>query len=93
MGRIVTPKYRVEVRGNWNRMGKALTPQAWSGRVSEKRLEEYRQAMNRSFNKGGSNFHLAKSDGFIYHMSSARIVRQSDGVVMCEVQMPAFEVV
>ena len=93
MGRIITPKYRVEVKGNFNRMGLTHTPAAWRGKVSEKALEDYRQSTNKSFLIGGVNEHISKADGFVHHISYARIVRQADGAVMCEVKAPMFEAV
>ena len=93
MGHSVTPKYRVEVRGNFTRMGIGLTPAAWRGKVSEQRLEEYRQSMNQSFLPGGVNEHVSRADGFVHHISYARIVRQSDGQIMCAVRAPMFEII
>jgi hypothetical protein len=88
MGRSITPKYRVETITNSGR----LTPFPWSGLVSQKRLEDWRATMNKSFSAGGVNFHVSEALGVIYHISEATIVRQSDGRVMCAVKAPLFEV-
>lgn len=93
MGKTITPKYRVVVTGNFATFNKALTPFAWEGPATPARLEEFRQSMNRSFNKGGANFHVSQADGFIYHISKATLIRQSDDKVICEAVAPLFEVV
>lgn len=49
--------------------------------------------MNKSFLLGGVNEYVSKADGFVHHISYARIVRQSDNEIMCEVKAPMFEVV
>lgn len=44
MGKITTPKYRVEVKGNFNHMGLAHTVTAWRGKISEKNLKSIGRA-------------------------------------------------
>lgn len=107
MGRVLTSKYRVEYRDNALAMrrttanaiganGLPVHSQSWNcktcGNPSAENLEAWRKSMNASFMGGGVNFHCSEAIGFILHISSAAIVRQSDGVVICKVTMPTFEV-
>jgi hypothetical protein len=89
MGRIVTPKYRVEVRTNNPAVG--LTPFAWQGRPTQAKLEAWRQQYNASFQLGGVNAHV--STEVVLHIVSAKIVHQATGRVVAETTMPMFEVV
>lgn len=93
MGRVVIPKYRVEVRGNFTRMGHEISPMIWRGRVSKKGLEAYRQKMNLSFMPGGVNQHIGEKSGYLPHISFAKIVRQRDGHIMTQVMAPMFEAI
>ncbi len=104
MGRIITPKYRVEYRDNLLALkkthgdimgaeGKVCLTQAWNGRVTAERLEDWRKAMNKSFQPGGCNEHITKAFNIIPHIFYAAIVRQSDKKVMCNTNAPTFEVV
>ena len=94
MGKIITPTYRVEYRSNScdRRNPDGRRSMCWSGRATQARLEQWRRDYNQSFNLGGVNFHISEAQGFVEHISSARIVRQSTGEVVAETTMPAFEV-
>jgi hypothetical protein len=87
MGKSYTFKYRVVYldQCGWHSQG-------WKGKASQSRLEDWRVAMNKSFQNGGNNEHLSQSAGVILHISKARVIRQSDNVVMAETAMPMFEV-
>lgn len=88
MGRSVTPKYRMEVRANVGYM----TPSCWSGRATEKRLEDAVRSMNKSFLPDGVNAHVSKSRGVVVQILSAKLVEQSTGTVVAEYTAPMFEV-
>jgi len=104
MGKIVTPKHRVEYRDNclalgWTAPdmvsrvdGRACYTQAWKGRATQEKLEAWRKAMNASFREGGSNAHIRPRDT-VPHINMARIVNQSTGRVVAETTMPMFEAV
>lgn len=80
MGRTVTPKYRVEFRDEQGRNG-GFTAAAWRGKVSQKALAVYVETLNASFEPGGSNEHVRASFPGA-KVAAARIVRQSDDVVL-----------
>jgi hypothetical protein len=107
MGRIVTPPYRVEYSTNTLLMGKIRADGAsrvdnrrvllmsWrkeDGRPSDKTLEVWRVGYNQSFQPGGANAHVSEAFGVVGHIHWARVVRQRDDAVVCEVTMPMFEV-
>lgn len=102
MGRVTTPTYRVEYRTNALALGKVAADtsiegkgyhvQAWRGRATPKAAEEWRKAMNASFQKGGANYHLTEALGFIEHVSHVRVVHQATGRLVAEATMPTFEV-
>jgi hypothetical protein len=104
MGRIVTPKYRVEYADNLLALrktapdtrtsdGRQYCTVAWrDGRPTQKALEEWRLSTNRSFLPGGANCHITRAYDIIPHIYYARIVRQSDGAEVCHVRAPSFEV-
>ena len=68
MGRVRVPKYAVEFVAP----GFHLTPAVWRGRVSEKALAKYVEAMNASFQPGGANEHLVGT-----RVTEARIVENT----------------
>jgi len=102
MGRIITPKYRVEYRDNalalgWTRPdmvskidGRPCYTAAWRGRATPERLEDWRKKTNQSYQEGECNAHI-RPRGTIPHVSFARIVRQSDDREMATATMPTFE--
>jgi len=87
MGRSITPKYRIETRGNIN-----ISAGSWSGRATSARLEDHVRALNKSFQVGGANAHLGSDLGFIPYLWSAQIVRQSDAKVVAAWVASKFEV-
>lgn len=107
MGKIVTPTYRIEYRDNHiatrlrppdclSRIDrKPVALMTWSvdrlGKPTEANLQTWRVGYNASFAPGGCNQHLSQSDAGIPHIFWARIVRQRDDRVMCEIMAPAFE--
>lgn len=74
MGRIVTPRFRVEyVTGS----GYRLTPSGWSmPRPTASELAKHCEHLVKSFEPGGCNEHAPVI------LIGARLVRQSDNVVM-----------
>lgn len=70
MGRVRVSKYAVEFVAP----GFHLTPAVWRGRVSEKALAKYVEAMNASFQPGGANQHLVGTK-----VTEARIVENYRG--------------
>jgi len=105
MGRVVTPKYRVEYRDNHLMMGKRsadmissidgrpVLTMAWRReRPTKKFLENWRKVYNESFLPGGSNEHISEIAKSIPYIFYARIVEQKTGKVICETHMPTFEV-
>jgi hypothetical protein len=105
MGRIVTPKYRVEYADNLLALkktapdtrtldGRDLCSVAWrEDRPTAKALEDWRRTTNRSFLPGGANEHVTRAYDIVPHIYYARVVRQSDGAQVCEVRAPLFEIV
>jgi hypothetical protein len=89
MGKVITPTYRVEYRDNASRSTSAMH---WRGRATQKRLEQWRQDYNKSFNPGGVNFHVSQALGVVVHISHAWIVDQRSGDVVAKTKMPMFEV-
>ena len=87
MGRSITPKYRIETRGNIN-----ISNGAWSGRATSARLEDHVRHLNKSFQGDGANAHLGSDLGYIPYLWSAQIVRQSDGKVVAAWVAATFEV-
>jgi hypothetical protein len=105
MGRVVTPKYRVEYRDNILALGRSIGDhaatidgrsvrvysQAWKGRATAERLEDWRKTMNQSFQAGGVNAHVSRAHGMVPHINYARIVEQRTGRVVAVATMPMFE--
>lgn len=89
MGRVLTPKYYAVVYDQ-----KGAFEIFWKGHATDKRAEAKRRAMNRSFNPGGANFHVAEALGFIPHVYKLEVVR-NDGsnTVVATANAPMFEVV
>jgi hypothetical protein len=97
MGRSYTPTFRVEYRDQ-----KGWHDQAWSDPLGRTQLrkdptdaqaEEWRKTMNRSFDLGGTNYHVSQATGILLHISEVRIIRQKTGKVVATAKMPMFEVV
>jgi hypothetical protein len=88
MGRIITPKYRVEAQDNQG----AWQHSVWRGRVSVKALEQWRDGMNQSFQRGGVNEHVSNGLGFVLHYSNCRIVDQRNSNIVAAFRAPMFEI-
>lgn len=94
MGRITTPKYRIETgsdKRGW------VTLSAWNSRsygpANAGNLETYRVRFNQSFLKGGVNDHIASGNQPVPYYSNLRIVEQKTGRVVAVAHGPAFEIV
>lgn len=94
MGKSYTPTFRVEYRDNASR---TTSDMIWDcktdGQPTVANLEKWRQGYNRSFNHGGTNYHVSLSIGIIVHINKAWIVRQSTDEIVAATAMPTFEVV
>jgi hypothetical protein len=88
MGRIVTPKYRMEVKTNVG----SLTPAAWRGRVTSKRLADHVEGLNQSFQPGGINAHVSDAKGAVMYVYAASIIEQRTGRVVAEWKAAPFQV-
>lgn len=86
MGKVRTPKYRIET---WVNVGRH-TPAGWDGPATLDALKRYVCDANQSFMPGGVNERVSESAGAIVQIWMARIVRQSDGKVMTEWKAPPF---
>lgn len=81
MGRVTTPRYRVEVEC----VGMVATPSAWRkhyGRPTEANLIRFLEASNASMAPGGCNQHIAAAFPGARNVGG-RIVEQSTGAVVC----------
>lgn len=81
MGRIVTPKYRVDY---WDNSGKHSG--AWivsdDGKPNDSNLEKWVMSLVRSYSAGGVNSHISASLGYVPFVTMARIVNQkSENVI------------
>jgi len=83
MGRSYTPKYRIEVEHFGD-----MSPPGWTARSD---LGKWIELLIVSQMEGGQNAHLAK-DGNPIIPRWARVVRQSDRVVISEWKQPMFYV-
>lgn len=86
MGTPSTPKYRLEyatgLHTTFIKCGVEWNCRK-SGRPSPKNVTKYLDGMNDSFGSTGCNTHLRDTDEG-YTWVRGRVVRQSDGKVMCE---------
>lgn len=92
MGRSFTPKYRIESMEWAPGVGGYTGSYAWDGKrhgaPSIEAASKWREAMNKSFEAGGTNAHLAGT-----RIGSVKLVRQSDAKLMAEYTPPMFQVV
>lgn len=86
MGKVITPKYRVEYRDQqgqhsmaWNVGNPGGGPYPGDGKPTQPNLEKWRKALNKSFRPGGVNAHVSEALGFVLYVSAARIVNQATG--------------
>jgi len=80
-------KYRIKLLTNDN---KALYN--FGIKQKPKSLKDFCEHMEKSELPGGCNAHLAEDRGFLLSISGAKLVRQSDGVVVDEYSAPMFRV-
>jgi hypothetical protein len=64
-----------------------------NGRPTDANAERWRVAMNKSFQRGGTNAHLSEARGYVPHISAVRIVHQATGRIVARATMPMFEVI
>ncbi len=93
MGRSTTPTFRAEVKcTNWN-----FSMFSWDckiyGRPTQENVDRYRDKMNKSFQPGGSNYHVSKNRGMVPHISEVNVIRQAGGAIVATSKAPSFEVV
>lgn len=94
MGKVRTPKYRVEVKTNLTGSSKVIS--SWEvtkghGRVNTKNLDRWVREHNESFLPKGVNYHVSKSIGIIPYVQEAHIVHQKTGEVLVSYKMSPFE--
>jgi hypothetical protein len=88
MGKIVKTKYRIEVKDN-----RGVTSQyVWRGRISQDKLSDYMDTLNKSFIPGGINFHLSKAVGVCLYHHKAQVINQFTGEVVATWSAPMFQV-
>lgn len=88
MGKTIIPRYRVEYQTQvgWRKA-------AWQGRASQKALEAWRAALNRSFLPGGCNERVSQLMGYILRVACVKLVHQKTNAVTCTICTPTFETV
>jgi hypothetical protein len=92
MGKTVTPKYHAFYRTNVNPRG--WNDIMWKGRPTDANAEDFRKMLNKSFNEGGSNYHISKAEGVILHVIEVQVRRNvRNGEVVASAKAPMFEVV
>lgn len=94
MGKVVTPKYRIEEK---QKNGMWKTQFAWIvkeyGKPTKENLREYREKMNESFKKGGVNEHISENLGVQKVLGSLRIVNQENNELVVQFDQPMFEII
>lgn len=102
MGKSTIPAYRVEYTTQqhgaawWSSMiwhVKSGVNRTGYGMPTDANVEKWRVAMNRSFQPGGSNAHLADARGYVPHINKVRVIEQKSGRVVATAKMPMFEAV
>jgi hypothetical protein len=91
VGSSYTPKFRVEYKTQTGINSASWEIRAF-GRPTAKNAEAFRMAMNKSYQPGGTNSHLADEKTGVPHVSSVRVINQRTGRTVCMVQAPTFEV-
>ncbi len=95
MGRVITPKYRIEQAGlNLHPTHRLTTSAEWDvrayGRPTRENIARFVEAQTRSFMSGGPNHSLAEEMGYLPVPSRVRVVEQKSGRVVAEWEAPAF---
>lgn len=102
MGRITTPKYRLEIWSNapLRRVAEMVfagpSIESWQvsqrGRPTERNLEHYLFAQAKSFEHGGVNQHVSRALGYVPYPREARIVNQRTGQIVAKWKAATFQV-
>ena len=91
MGKVVTPKYRIELTCiNFIAKRRETHKTVYRGKVSDAAAKKYRDEMNKSLRSGGTNEHLRKGKS---DYSNAYIVNQKTGETVAQYIAPKFETV
>lgn len=92
MGKTTTPKFRIELQtpAGFDKFAYMVKE---SGAATVENAKKFRDGMNASFKKGGSNYHITEQSGVITHYCNARIINQSTGQIVVACKAPMFEVV
>ena len=87
MGKSYTPTNRVEIK---DRQG--LHKQAWRGKVSQTKLEQYIHDYAKSLETGGVNAHISTMLGYTPYPVEVRVVNQFTGETVAEWKSGPFQV-
>lgn len=90
MGHSTTPTFRTEVKGNTHNFEMFRWDCKTNGRPTQKNVDRYRSALNKSFQPGGVNFHAGER--VAAHVSEVNVIRQAGGDVVATSKAPMFEV-
>lgn len=89
-----TPKYIVNAYYVDDKGNRRVDVLNWSGKASQKKLDDMRDSYNKSFVPGGINFEFSKSVGYCTHYYKMQLVRNNVfKTLKYESIAPAFEVV
>ena len=97
MGKVVTPKYRVEMRDNdgsfvmpWNVTGGSNITK--HGEATDANLERYVFTYAKSLEIGGVNEHISVSRGHVPYPTEAKIVNQRTGEIVATWKAGMFQI-
>ena len=91
MGRITTPKYRIELSCiHFGNKRKEWHSFSFSGKPTENSAKNFRDLMNESMKAGGTNEHLNK---LMSLYGRARVIEQKTNLCVAEYNPPMFEVI
>jgi hypothetical protein len=93
MGRSYTPKYVVRITMTLGRQDSQIWDSRHNGRPTAKNLSAWRDAMNRSFERGGVNEHVSAALGRVERYFNCAVVNQFTGATVAEFKAPMFEAV
>lgn len=105
MGTTRAYKYRIEYESNDGKAQvgldklppsfdavRGLPTKTRKGMVGTEALRQWCEDVERSERTGGVNEHCAKARGFLLAISKARLIRQSDNLILTEYTAPLFRV-
>lgn len=97
MGRIITPRYRVEIADGFLRKALGLeSSTSWDprrhGPANDQSLERYVFRYAQGFEHGGPNFRISRRLGFVPYPREARIVDQRTGRTVASWKAGLFQV-